>query len=67
MQVIGITGVSGAGKSTVSERIAKIKNAYIINADKVVRDLQEKGNEYYEKIVNTFGSEVINQEDRKLR
>ncbi len=67
MQVIGITGISGTGKSTVSERIAKIKNAYIINADKVVRDLQEKGNEYYEKIVDTFGSGVINQEDRKLR
>lgn len=67
MQVIGITGISGTGKSIVSERIAKIKNAYIINADKVVRDLQRKGNKYYEKIVDTFGTEVINKEERKLR
>lgn len=67
MQIIGITGISGAGKSTVSEKIAQIKNAEIIDADKVVRDVQRKGNKYYEKIVETFGEEVISKEDRKLR
>lgn len=66
MQIIGITGISGAGKSTVSEKIAQIKNAEIINADKVVRDLQRKGNKYYEKIVETFGEEVIDKKTGEL-
>ncbi len=42
MQIIGITGISGAGKSTVSERICKIKNAKYVNADKVAKELSRK-------------------------
>lgn len=42
MQIIGITGISGAGKSTVSEKICKIKSAKYINADKIAKDLSKK-------------------------
>ena len=42
MQIIGITGISGAGKSTVSERICKIKDAKYVNADKVAKELSRK-------------------------
>lgn len=42
MQIIGITGISGAGKSTVSEMICEEENRKYINADKVARDLSRK-------------------------
>lgn len=42
MQVIGITGISGTGKSTISEKIAmKISGKYI-NADEIVKSLRRK-------------------------
>lgn len=42
MQIIGITGISGAGKSTVSERVCKIKNARYVNADKIAKTSSRK-------------------------
>lgn len=42
MQIIGVTGISGAGKSTVSKKICKIKNAKYVNADEIAKDLSRK-------------------------
>ena len=39
MKTIGVTGISGAGKTTVSDQICKIKNAKHINADKIAKRL----------------------------
>lgn len=38
--IIGVTGISGTGKSTVSETICKIKNAKLIDADEVCKKMQ---------------------------
>lgn len=42
MQIIGITGISGSGKSTVSEKICQMKNGRHIDADIVVKSLRKK-------------------------
>lgn len=68
MRVIGITGSSGAGKSTVSEIIKENYHSYIINADKIARQISEKGTPYYKAIVKYFGKEILlddNQINRK--
>lgn len=57
--IIGITGNSGSGKSEISKILAKKINAKIINADIVVKELSEPGNEYYEKIIELFGDEIL--------
>lgn len=59
MQVIGITGMSGAGKTIVSKKICDLKEAEHINADRIVRDCQRQGEEYYENIVQAFGREIL--------
>ena len=46
MQIIGITGTSGAGKTTVTDIICKRKNAEHIDADEIVKSSQRKGEEY---------------------
>ena len=58
--IIGITGNSGTGKSEISKLLAEKIDAKIINADEVVKELSENGNEYYEKIVELFGSSILN-------
>lgn len=40
--IIGITGISGAGKSTVSEMICKLKNGTYVNADRIAKELSKK-------------------------
>ena len=43
MKIIGITGISGAGKTTVSDIICKLKACNCINADKITRELTKVG------------------------
>ena len=57
--IIGITGSSGAGKSTVCEILKNEYNAKIIDADKIAKQLSKKGTEYLKEIVNKFGQEIL--------
>ncbi len=65
MKIIGITGSSGSGKSTVTQILSEQLKAKTINADEVVKQMQEKDSEYYKKIVELFGMNIV-QEDRFL-
>src|ERR671922_2614705 len=55
---VGLTGGIGAGKTTVCELFAR-RGAVIVDADVIVREIQQPGTEGFEKIVETFGSEVV--------
>lgn len=57
--VIGITGSSGAGKSTVCEILESKYGFKIINADKIAKRLSQKGTEYLADIVKQFGTEIL--------
>lgn len=57
--IIGITGNSGSGKSEIAKILAKKINAKIIDADLVVKELSKPGNEYYNKIIELFGKEIL--------
>ena len=59
MKVIGITGSSGAGKSTVCEMIQSLYDVCIINADQVAKDLSQKGSSYVEGIAHIFGKSIL--------
>ncbi|MBR1803216.1 MAG: dephospho-CoA kinase [Clostridia bacterium] len=57
--ILGITGSSGAGKSTACEILEERYHAKIINADQIARKLSQQGTAYYEKIVQTFGRDIL--------
>lgn len=60
MITIGITGQTGAGKSRVCEIIKNNYKAEIINADEVVKELQDdKKSDYYLEIKKNFGGRVL--------
>lgn len=42
MQIIGVTGVSGAGKSTITKMLCNMKNATSIDADEVAKALSKR-------------------------
>lgn len=57
--IIGITGSSGSGKSTVCSILQKKYNVKIIDADKIAKQLSQNNKEYLADIVNQFGKEII--------
>lgn len=57
--IIGITGSSGAGKSTVCEILKKIYDSKIINADEIAKKLSIVGTEYLTEIVKEFGQDIL--------
>lgn len=65
--VVGLTGQTGAGKTTISKIFSD--NGYmVIDADKVARKVVEKGSNCLYEIEELFGREVLNADgtlDRK--
>ena len=64
VMVVGLTGQTGAGKSTVSQVFAQNGFA-VINADTIARVVVEKGSKCLDEISDFFGSRILN-EDKTL-
>ncbi len=61
--IVGLTGGIGSGKSSVLAMLAK-RGAIVIDADAIVHELQEPGTEVFQKMVDTFGDEIVRQDGR---
>lgn len=66
MKIIGITGTSGAGKTTVCEIIEKNYKAKKIDADKIAKELSKPGSKYYNEIIKKFGTDILNVNDLQI-
>ena len=56
MQIIGITGIIGAGKSTAAQILKKDFKALLIDADKIGHELLAKNPEISKKVIAVFGT-----------
>lgn len=69
MKVLGITGPSGAGKTTITNILRNNYKAYTIDADEVAKRLSNNNQtEYFLQMVNLFGNDVVKEDgnlDRK--
>ena len=64
--IIGITGSSGAGKSTICEFLESEYKVKVLNADKIARKLSKKGTSYTIEIIKIFGKNIVD-EDGELK
>lgn len=67
MKIIGITGLIASGKS-VSSNYLKTLGYNIVDADYISRQITKKNSEGYEKVIEHFSLEILNEEkeiDRK--
>lgn len=58
MRLVGLTGGIGSGKSTVSSLLAE-RGAVVIDADGIVRELQEPGQPVLAAMVERWGSSIL--------
>ncbi|XP_057682513.1 bifunctional coenzyme A synthase isoform X2 [Corythoichthys intestinalis] len=59
--VIGLTGGSGSGKSSVAKRLEKL-GAVCIDCDKLGHQVYETGTAAYQRVVDEFGSDILNED-----
>jgi dephospho-CoA kinase len=64
VKLIGLTGGIASGKSTVAAILRRF-GAATINADELSRDVVRPGQEAWQEIVDTFGAQVL-QDDQTL-
>lgn len=62
MNVIGLTGGIGSGKTTVSDWFAN-KGIFIADADTVAHDLLKKGSPLLQSLTKTFGAWVLDKDN----
>ena len=61
MKVLGLTGGIASGKSAITEWLAD-KGAYVIDADKLGHRVYESGSRAFEKVVQTFGEDIVDED-----
>lgn len=66
IKIIGLTGQSGAGKSTVSAYFKK-RNITVVNADLIVRELYNANSPCVRTIAATFGDDVLDENGEIIR
>lgn len=59
--IIGLTGKTGSGKSTVSNMLRDM-GFFVCDADKIARQVVEKGSPLLEKLSDEFGEDIINSD-----
>lgn len=63
--VIGLSGISGAGKTTIAKQLCKTGNYFHVNIDEIAHDLLDK--EYVQKfIAKELGIEVSSSDRKQL-
>lgn len=66
MLILGLTGKTGAGKSTVAACL-KEKGCYIIDGDIIARQITEKGSDVLPILQKAFGEDILNENGELIR
>ena len=66
MNLIGLTGISGSGKSSAG-RILREMNVPVIDCDAVCRQVETKGEPCLKELAEKFGSSILDQDGNLLR
>ncbi|MCL2216703.1 MAG: dephospho-CoA kinase [Defluviitaleaceae bacterium] len=63
LAIIGVTGISGSGTSTVAQILAE-QGGFVIHADKLAHEIMCESGPAFNEIVRAFGAEVLNTDGK---
>ncbi|MBQ7897709.1 MAG: dephospho-CoA kinase [Clostridia bacterium] len=66
MKIIGVSGQSGAGKTTALE-VLRSRGAYVIDCDKVSREVMEKNTPCTKELISVFGDSIASEDGEIYR
>ena len=66
MLIIGLTGKTGAGKTTIASYL-KGKGCYIIDGDIIARQITEKGSDILPVLQKAFGDDILDENGCLIR
>lgn len=66
MLIIGLTGKTGAGKTTVASYL-KEKGCYIIDGDVIARQITEKNSDVLPTLQKAFGEDILDENGELIR
>lgn len=66
MLTVGLTGKTGAGKTTVASHL-KEKGCYVIDGDVIARQITEKGSEVLPLLQKAFGEDILDENGELIR
>ena len=66
MKIIGITGLTGAGKGTVAQNLIAY-GCYHIDADRVAREVINNSETVKKQLQNRFGEDIIDKDGQICR
>ena len=61
IKILGITGGVGAGKSIILAYLSEKYQARVIELDKAAHLCMQPGTDCFDRIVNTFGREILTE------
>lgn len=64
MKVIGITGGVGCGKSAILDELSSKYKCFILKADDAAKELETKGYDCYDKLVELLGDDILDEEGK---
>ena len=64
--IYGLTGGTGSGKTTVAEYLREF-GCEVVDADLIARQVTEKGSPVLDKLAETFGSDILDENGDLIR
>jgi len=58
MKIIGVTGISGSGKTQVASILAEM-GGFVVDADQMAHGIMKKGQKAYNEILEAFGQGIL--------
>ncbi|KAJ6658239.1 hypothetical protein lerEdw1_001506 [Lerista edwardsae] len=59
--IIGLTGISGSGKSSIGQHLARL-GAFYLDMDVLGHNIYLPGGLVYDQVVEAFGSDIVNED-----
>ena len=66
MEIYGLTGKTGSGKTTVAKLLSE-KGFYVVDGDILARRVTEKGSEVLKELSDFFGEDIISEDGTLIR